>query len=120
MARVVGGNTGGEHLIQNRSERGRRVCRQQDDAPWLRERELIEELPLPLNLDGRPACVGAYSPDLFGFLRSGGSGFKLPKILESHGYALHFFNPLASFQLSKSPGDRRYLIQGLTIGVVKE
>ena len=28
------------------------VCWQQDDAPWLRERELIEELPLPLNLDG--------------------------------------------------------------------
>ena len=27
------------------------VCWQQDDAPWLRERELIEELPLPLNLD---------------------------------------------------------------------
>ena len=25
------------------------VCWQQDDAPWLRERELIEELPL--NLD---------------------------------------------------------------------
>ena len=28
------------------------VCWQQDEAPWLRERELIEELPLPLNLDG--------------------------------------------------------------------
>ena len=28
------------------------VCWQQEDAPWLRERELIEELPLPLNLDG--------------------------------------------------------------------
>ena len=27
------------------------VCWQQDDAPWLRERELIEELPLPLNLN---------------------------------------------------------------------
>ena len=28
------------------------VCWQQDDAPWVRERELIEELSLPLNLDG--------------------------------------------------------------------
>ena len=27
------------------------VCWEQDDAPWVRERELIEELPLPLNLD---------------------------------------------------------------------
>ena len=27
------------------------VCWQQDDAPWVRERELIEMLPLPLNLD---------------------------------------------------------------------
>ena len=25
---------------------------EQDDAPWVRERKLIEELPLPLNLDG--------------------------------------------------------------------
>ncbi len=27
------------------------VCWEQVDAPWVRERELIEELPLPLNLD---------------------------------------------------------------------
>ena len=28
------------------------VCWQQDDALWVRERELKEMLPLPLNLDG--------------------------------------------------------------------
>ena len=27
------------------------VCWGQDEAPWVRERELIEELPLPLNLN---------------------------------------------------------------------
>ena len=27
------------------------VCWEQDDVPWVRERELIEELPLPLNLN---------------------------------------------------------------------
>ena len=27
------------------------VCWEQDDAPWVRERQLIEKLPLPLNLD---------------------------------------------------------------------
>ena len=27
------------------------VCWEQDDAPWVRERKLIEKLPLPLNLD---------------------------------------------------------------------
>ena len=28
------------------------VCWEQDDAPWVKERELIKELPFPLNLDG--------------------------------------------------------------------
>ena len=27
------------------------ICWEQDDAPWVRERQLIEKLPLPLNLD---------------------------------------------------------------------
>jgi hypothetical protein len=44
------------------------VCWQQDDAPWVRERELIEMLPLPLNLDGNKS--NPFAAKLSGLRRS--------------------------------------------------
>ena len=42
----------GEEVLSYRMADNAFVCWQQDDAPWVKERELIEMLPLPLNLDG--------------------------------------------------------------------
>ena len=41
----------GEEALSQWMANNAYVCWEQDDAPWVRERELIEELPLPLNLD---------------------------------------------------------------------
>ena len=41
----------GEEALSQWMANNAYVCWEQDDAPWVRERELIEEMPLPLNLD---------------------------------------------------------------------
>ena len=48
------------------------VCWQQDNAPWVRERELIEELPLPLNLDANKS--NPYAATLSGLRHSAREG----------------------------------------------
>ena len=59
----------GEALLSQWMADNAFVCWQQDDAPWVRERELIKELHLPLNLDGNksnPFAANGIQAQAFG------------------------------------------------------
>ena len=73
LRRVGSGNrmtfANGEGVLSQWMADNAFVCWQQDDAPWVRERELIKELHLPLNLDGNksnPFAANGIQAQAFG------------------------------------------------------